>query len=62
MRVQRFLIAPGFAHIERIRRIAQLKQGVIEVAWLLTRRQQQRLQGLAQRVAVARFRRQHREK
>ena len=55
MRVQSLLIAPGFAHIERIRRIAQLKQGVIKIARLLTRGQQERPQGLAQRVVVAGF-------
>ena len=54
MGIEGVLSLPRLAHIEGVRRVAQLKQGIVEVARLLSRRQEQRLQGLAQGVRLAR--------
>lgn len=56
MGIEGVLSLPRLAHIEGLRRVAQLKQGIVEVARLLSRRQEQRLQGLTQGVRLARFR------
>lgn len=45
MGIEGVLSLPRLAHIEGVRRVAQLKQGIVEVARLLSRRQEQRLQG-----------------
>ena len=44
MGIEGVLSLPRLAHIEGVRRVAQLKQGIVEVARLLSRRQEQCLQ------------------
>ncbi len=53
MGIEGILPLPRLAHIEGVRRVAQLKQGVVEIARLLSCRQEQRLQGLAQGIRLA---------
>ncbi len=61
MRIKGVLPTPRFAHVESVRRVAQLEQRVVEITRLLSRRQEQLLQGLAQRVRLAWFRLEHGE-
>lgn len=62
MLIQRLLVASGLTHVEGIRHVTQLKQRVVEIAWLLAGWQQQRLQRVAQGLGLPGFRLQNRDK